>query len=275
MYAYNNDEVQNFKTKSSDNGKFLYPPHPESTYWNVYEKSTLNYFVIEFLSVFYEWQNYIIPWILLIVGICLYPRGHVAIKSGVVLGVIFFLGYLFRFNMCTHNPFWFDELIIISIYGANFIDGLGRVFNDIGNPPLINLIYQIITNFSIEKIVFRTVFVLIGSVGTYAIYLLGKDRISKKVGIVSSFIYAVSVLAISYSQLCRSYILSFVLALFFVDFMFKFFEENKFKNLIGLAVLGILIINNHFFGCVFLLLNFIYGFFIWAERKIFQRLKNL
>lgn len=274
MYAYNNDEVQNFKTKSSDNGKFLYPPHPESTYWNVYEKSTLNYFVIEFLSVFYEWQNYIIPWILLIVGICLYPRGHVAIKSGVVLGVIFFLGYLFRFNMCTHNPFWFDELNIISIYGANFIDGLGRVFNDIGNPPLVNLIYQIFTRYDNYFELLRMFFVLIGTFGILTVYLLAKDRISKNVGLISAFICAVSLYTISYSQMCRSYIISFTFVPLFTYFLFKVFEKEKLKYYAGLILSGIILINTHLFGLVFLGLNFLYGFDYLCRTKMFNKIRQ-
>lgn len=273
-YIFNGNDVRKFSKENKNDSVFVSVPVNDNPILNKYDKFLLNDFVVNFLSVFYLWQNYLIPWLLLIIGFSLLPRGKLRVNYGVLFGAIFLLSFLLRYNKLTNYPFYYDELIIIYCVGGHFANGLIGLFGDWGNPPLINLIYQIITNFQIEKIVFRTVFVLIGSVGTYAIYLLGKDRISKKVGIVSSFIYAVSVLAISYSQLCRSYILSFVLALFFVDFMFKFFEENKFKNLIGLAVLGILIINNHFFGCVFLLLNFIYGIFYLGRKKDFSKIKE-
>lgn len=209
----------------------------------------------------------------MIFGLALFPRSK--INLNVVFGIIFLLSFLLRYNKLDNYPLFFDEINLIFWLGGNYTSGLRGLFADWGNPPLINTIYQFVTRFSLDTIAFRTVFVVIGTIGTFAIYLLGKNRITKKVGVISAFVYAVSILAISYSQLCRSYIISFVLGLFFVYFMFNYFDENKPKNIVGMIVSGALLINNHLFGGVFLLLNFLYGICLLCKKRDFSKIKNL
>lgn len=122
-----------------------------------------------------------------------------------------------------------------------------------------------ITCFSYDVDFFRTIFALIGSLGLLTVYLLGKDRVSEKVGLISALIAASSMYAISYSQNCRSYAFSFVIAPLFAFFMFKTFENKSFKYYLGLCLSGIIVINLHLFGSIFLFVNFIYG--VWHNLK--------
>lgn len=274
MYVFDKNDVQKFKITYNTGYSTISPPL-EKTILNSYNKLLLNNFVINFLSIFYLWQNYLAQWILLLLGIVVFPRLKVKVRSGVVFGIIFLLSFLLRYNKLDNYPLFFDEINLIYWLGGNYTSGLRGLFADWGNPPLINTIYQLITRISLDAIAFRTVFVVIGTIGTFAIYLLGKNRITKKVGLISAFAYAVSILAISYSQLCRSYIISFVLGLVFVYFMFNYFDENKPKNIVGMIVSGTLLINNHLFGGVFLLLNFLYGICLLCKKHDFSKIKNL
>lgn len=274
MTVYENNEVKTFvRTDCDDGGTVLVLPKPDKAlYWNSYEHSYLNSFVISFLSAFINWTNYIFPWILLIFGFSLFPRSKINVN--IIFGLIFLLSYLLRQNMLTMHPASVDELDVIVYCGANFLDGFKGLFADVGNPPFVNLVYQILTRYSYDIGFIRTFFVLTGTLGTLAIYMLAKDRLTNKVAIVSSFLYAVSLFSICLSQCARSYIISFTVAPLFVYMMFKVFEEKKLKYYIWFTVFGIILINNHLYGIIFLGLNFLYGIGYFILKKEYGGIKK-
>lgn len=257
FYSFDNSQISHFERISDDKSTTLVLPDLVKNQY----KGVFNAFVVNFLSLIFGWQNYIVGWVLMFLGILVLPRLRIKISGFCILGIVFLLGTVFRLNMCGQYPFWFDELVLTYGCGGDHLDSFHKLKNEIGNPPLTILIYRMITCFSYDVEFFRIIFALIGSMGVLTVYLLGKDRYSEKVGLISAFITALSMYAISYSQNCRSYAISFVFAPLFVFFMFKTFEHKSLKYYLGLCFSGMVVINLHLYASIFLLVNFIYG--VW------------
>ncbi len=263
MYFFDNKNIQTFEKTSDKNSTYLTLPNLcESQY-----KGHINGFVVDFLSSIYCWDKYIFPWILVFLGIIILPRSRIKISCYVTVGIIFLLGAILRLNESAQYPLWFDELVLFFKAGGNYYDKYFGVLDDMSNPPLINILYKIFSRFSYDGEFFRTIFAIIGSFGIFSVYLLAKDRISKKVGLISALVTTVSIYAISFSQICRSYNVAFVLAPVFVFFMFRALETKKITDYIGMAVFGILLINTHLYCIIFLFVNFLYGIYYIALKK--------
>lgn len=261
FFSFDNSQISDFKRISDDKSTTVTLPDLAKNQY----KGDVNAFVVNFFSLIFGWQNYIIGWVLMFLGIFVLPRSRIKISGFCILGSIFLFGTIFRLNMCGQYPFWFDELVLTYGCGGDHLDSLYKLKNEMCNPPVTIFIYRMITCFSYDVDFFRTIFALIGYLGLFTVYLLGKDRVSEKVGLISALIAASSMYAISYSQNCRSYAFSFVIAPLFAFFMFKTFENKSFKYYLGLCLSGIIVINLHLFGSIFLFVNFIYG--VWHNLK--------
>lgn len=205
---FDNKNIQTFEKASDKNSIFLTLPNLcERQY-----KGHINGFVVDFLSLIYCWDKYIFSCILVFLGIIILPRSRIKISCYVTVGIIFLLGAILRLNESAQYPLWFDELVLFFKAGGNYYDKYFGVLDDMGNPPLINILYKIFSRFSYDGEFFRTIFTIIGSLGIFSVYLLVKDRISKKVGLISALVTAVSIYAISFSQIYRSYNVAFVMA---------------------------------------------------------------
>ena len=108
FFSFDNSQISDFKRISDDKSTTLTLPDLAKNQY----KGDVNAFVVNFFSLIFGWQNYIIGWVLMFLGIFVLPRSRIKISGFCILGSIFLFGTIFRLNMCGQYPFWFDELVL-------------------------------------------------------------------------------------------------------------------------------------------------------------------
>ena len=280
FYSFNKNQIKLFNKKKMILGGnevtiLEIPSHvtkvKNSEYVNY--KGNYNATVSILLSIFYNWNLYIIPWLLFFAG--MFTFKSLKYKPIFLISAIFILGLLFRFNLYSEYPFWWDEMYTATITGSPKLPWL-YVFKDPANPPLFAIfskLWFLIFPYSLESA--RVLVVLFSSFSLLAFYALVKDRLDFKTGLLASFIMCFSIYQIAYAQTYRCFSLLVLLAIINVYFLFKYLEVNSNKNLILYTISAIMLLNTHLFATMFIFLNFIYAIFYQIKKNSGQKLKNI
>lgn len=138
-------------------------------------------------------------------------------KSWVIFGLITLLALAFRVRGLNH-PFWVDEFssaiqaALIHTYQLSVFQQ-NEYYFEFHNITTHSLIALFFTLFGTSEVVARLPTVIIGSLVTGFIYLLGKKLYSETTGIVAGVLTALSYYQITWSQQARGYMLQQLLVL--------------------------------------------------------------
>jgi hypothetical protein len=113
---------------------------------------------------------------------------------------------------------------------------------------------------------FRFFSALIGVMSIFVIYKMGTVIFNKKIGLLASFLLAISPLHIFYSQEVGVYSLFLFLVLLFMFFLFKLIQKDDLRVFIGLFLCAISLLLTHYCS-FFLLLSLLPFFLIKAKEK--------
>lgn len=267
-FYFDSEQIENFELKSIEinHKKYYQIVLPESIkkiqdaeYMNY--KGVYNSISIVFLSFFYSIKLYIIAWIFLILGISLLEFERLKIPTGLLLFVITIISIFLRFNLFVEYPMWWDECYTATLTG-DFMNPLEDLFMDAGNPPFFALISRLWQSFVPQTIEWLRLLPLIFSIGSiFTLYFVIKEKINKKTALLASFLLSISIFHISYAQDYRAFTLSCLLTPLVAYFMFKMLEKMSFLNIFLFALFSCMIFNNHLYGTILLIVNFVYG--IW------------
>ena len=140
--------------------------------------------------------------------------------------VILILGGVLRFIKLDANDLWFDEGIstLVAFDRPAFFPNLITNFS----PFFYYLVLDIWTkNFGDTVIVFRSLSAICGTLNIFLMYKVGSINFDKKVGLISSFILALSPFHIWYSQEATRYSFSISIILLTIYFFSLILKENK------------------------------------------------
>ncbi len=282
FYYFDNEQIRNFeKSEITYKGtriiRLKFPDYARKIQGAEHVGYNGNYHacVLVFLSFFYNIKLYILPWILFFIGLFIMPSAKWKAPPYLIGSIIFILALFLRFNMYSEYGFWWDELYTASIVGKPNLADFSEFFADPANPVMFALLSKFWTSafgWNIEAM--RVLPVILGSLGVLFLFALLKDRTNLKIASIGSFIFAISIFAISYSQEYRSYSLSMCLAPLEVYLLFKVLEKKTLDYYILFTVISIFLVNNHLFALVFIFLNFVYGCW-YIVSKEYQIKKNL
>lgn len=118
----------------------------------------------------------------------------------------------------------------------------------------MNVVFKI---FGYSTFVARMVSALIGIAGLYAIYLLGKELFSKKVGIYAMILLSVNYFHIYYSQDVRMYGLLFLTTTLSFYYLTRLIKTPTLKNTLIFGLVSTLMIYSHFFAIFTLFAQYI------------------
>lgn len=223
-------------------------------------KGWLNFITVSFLAVFYNINFFVITWIFMISSLLLLKENF-KITENEIIALVFVLAIICRLNMLTTYPLWWDELYIAKpAINRDLPECLRLFFSDPANPPLFYLItqaYMKILNNNTE--ILRTIPFIFGVLGVWGFFALTKKVSSFSSAFLATFISAISIYHICYSQEVRVYSLILFLAPILTLSLFKLLEKFNMKNSILFTINTALIINAHLFGTLFVACNFVYG----------------
>lgn len=173
------------------------------------------------------------------------------LKNNYWLLAILAFGSILRFYHIDFQSPWLDEIHTLNESNPNisFFDLYDVIMSGEQMPPLyFYLLYFIFKIFGYTIFVARTFSALLGVFSLYSIYLLGKELVNKRVGLISAFILGVNYFHLYYSQEARPYVLLMLFTIFSFYKLVVYVKKPNIKNALLYGLFAGLMINSHFFG---------------------------
>ncbi len=172
-------------------------------------------------------------------------------KKNYILIIILFVASVLRFYHIDLQSVWLDE--IHTMVETNPSLSYKEFYNIAVEREVMPHLYFLIARFfsfliDDSVLVIRSISALAGILSVFSIYFLGKELISKKIGIFASLFLAVNQFHIFYSQEARPYALFSLLTILSFLFLLRFTKRLNLKSGIYYALFTALMINTHFFG---------------------------
>ncbi|GMO22552.1 MAG: hypothetical protein Ta2B_01590 [Termitinemataceae bacterium] len=172
--------------------------------------------------------------------------------------VIVIFGFLLRINGYVRYSAWYDELYSATRAGSPF-QPIITTFSDPGNPPLYFIVLRfwfIFLNWS--ESAGRLLSVLIGTLAILSIYFTVRYFSGRKSALLSALFMACSTYIVGFSQEMRAYILEIFLVPIVIFAFLRFLRSQTLLNLFFYILLGILIVNTHYYGALLISSNFVF-----------------
>jgi hypothetical protein len=173
------------------------------------------------------------------------------IKENKSLVTILIIGTILRFYRVDFQSVWLDEIHTLNEASPNL--SLAELYNSLliaePHPPLyFILVHYLFIVFGYTTFVLRFFSATLGVMGILAIYFLGKEMISKKVGLIAAILLTVNPFHLNYSQDGRMYALLFLTTTISFMFLIKFIKKPVLKSAILYGLFSAFMIYSHFFA---------------------------
>lgn len=278
-FYYSQSDINNFNiTENADS--FLYEFHgleySKSFLLKLLNKKQwinwygdINFLLKTFFNFILFPNAFIITWIFLIIfyghGIN-YKYHAITIQENkvkfefILLFFIVFLGLILRLNGYVRFSSWGDELASACISSNPNMPFLAS-FEDPGNPPFYYIILRLwFILFGWNEQSGNLLSVITGTAAIISLYFLVKQFSDKKTAYLAASYMAVSSYFISYSHDIRCHTLVLLLISIVAHRFFLLInkKEINIKDYICYAIPSILLVNTHYYGCLFIFANFLF-----------------
>ena len=189
-------------------------------------------------------------------------------KTLLVLLLIIAVGSALRIYDLGAESVWYDEMVSIRFAGHTIpyiIKFAGQLHN---SPPF----YWIILHYWVElfgtgEAAVRSLSAIFGVGAILVTYLVGKELFNRKIGLIASFLSAISYFHIYYSQEARNYSLLLLLSLLSYYFFIKILKHNKNWYYVGYLLANFLLGFTHIYGLFIIASQIVYFFLIWKKYQ--------
>lgn len=166
---------------------------------------------------------------------------------------ILLLAVVLRLYKADYQSIWLDE--VLTMIDADPDLSLSHFYEGILFWEYIPHLYFLLNRIAFEifgfsTLVARLLSALIGVLGVYSIYLLGKVIYNKKTGLIAALLLAVNIFHISYSQEIRPYGMLFLFTVLSFYRLVIFIKNPSLKNAVFYGLFTGLILHAHFFGVI-------------------------
>lgn len=172
-------------------------------------------------------------------------------RTHLLLGILLLITLIARLWNLGFQSLWLDEL-----HTMNEADpGLSRdelmkyLMCCDQHPPLHFLLSKsMFTLFGHTAFVARIPSAIAGTLSVWAIYLLGKELLNKRLGLIAAILTSVNYFNLFYSQEARNYIFSFLFVIFSFLFFIKLIKDLSYRNSILYAIFTLLLLYSHYYS---------------------------
>ena len=177
------------------------------------------------------------------------------------------VGFFLRFYDLGGESYWFDEIMSLHFSQKDLVSILNPPWYETHIPPLYYILLHFwIRLFGTSKFAIRSLSAIFGSLSIFVLYKLGKNLFNVKIAIYSSFILAVSIFHIYFSQEARMYSLLTLTTLISIFFFLKSLNENRLRFWASYIIVSILMLYTHFYGIFILIFQFFYLLFYYRNK---------
>lgn len=200
------------------------------------------------------------------------------LKNNYILIAILLLSSVLRFFHIDYQSVWIDEIHTLneSDPGISFSQMFDYLYAADPHPPLYFIAVKVIFSlFGYNTFVLRMFSAVIGIMGVWAMYLLGKEMYGKKAGLYAAAILAVNYFHIYYSQDARPYPLLFLSTTISFYFLVKFIKAPSFKTSALYGFFVAFMLYSHFFSLFALFSQYvILLYFVWRPYRDYTTSKK-
>jgi mannosyltransferase len=176
---------------------------------------------------------------------------HLQLLAGITIA-----GALLRFVTLDVQSYWFDEVATVNILRHGFGDMISAVSSGESTPPLYYVVAWLWSKvFGTGEFGLRSLSALLGTLTIPLVFVLGRDLVGQRTGVIAAALCAFNPLLIWYSQEARSYALMVLLATLSLIALLRVLQEPSPRRLAAWACISILAIATHYFA----------GFLVAAE----------
>lgn len=207
-------------------------------------------------------------------------------KALMLLSLIILLGFFLRIYDIGEESFWIDEgstaLTVTKYNGLEILKNIyeqGQIlpgyYPAVSDLPMYHYTIELWSlAFGISEVSLRAYSALFGLLAIIYVYLIAKLIFNKKVGLLASFLLAISIPAIEFSQEARPYSLFLFLATASSYYFLKALENNRKRDWIWYAVFILIGLYTHYLFELMLLSHILYMIFdLFFTRK--YKFKNI
>jgi mannosyltransferase len=198
--------------------------------------------------------------------------------TNLMLAGILVVAALLRFWALDGQSLWLDELHTMNEAAPAL--SFKKLFYYLTccdqHPPLYFFAEKLLfIVFGHTSLVARTLSALIGVGSVWLMYLLGKELLSKRLGLIAAAITCVNYFNLLYSQEARDYIMAFFFAALSYLFLFRLIKTGSRKNVWPYALSALAVMYSHYYGLFLVTGEFLTAGFFWimqpSDRKLLFR----
>ena len=195
------------------------------------------------------------------------------IKQKYILISILLFGAILRFYHADFQSVWLDEIHTLNEANPNlsWTEFYNSLLASDPHPPLyFAFMHVLFSIFGYKTLVLRLFSAILGIASLHALYILGKEMVNKKVGLIASFLLCINYFHLYYSQDGRPYIFLILFTIISFYRLIIFIKTPNNRNAIWHGVFAALMVYGHFFGLIALFSQYIIllFFFILVEKQI-------
>jgi hypothetical protein len=169
------------------------------------------------------------------------------------LSLVTLLGGFLRFKSLTFQSLWMDELLAMRAASQGFQGVIESCSRGDSNPPFFHIFLWLWQNlFGVGELSARALPATFGTLTIVALYFLGREIFSSRVGLWASLILAVNSFHLYYSQEVRPYALLVLLTVLSYLFFIRQIKDPGWKNSLWYIGVGTLLVYTHYYGLLVL-----------------------
>lgn len=178
-----------------------------------------------------------------------------------------------RLLYLTRKSFWLDEGVSVMISRLDWPNLLNILWRREANMAFYYGLLRIWLHFGQGEFFVRSLSAIFSVAAIPVIYLLGKDLLGQRPGLIAAALLSVHAWHIRYAQEARSYSLFFLLALLSSVFYLRGLRSSTRRNWVSYVIFSALAIYSHFFAILLVIAQWLAAYFFPrpAARADFSR----
>ncbi|MEO5777758.1 MAG: glycosyltransferase family 39 protein [Flavobacterium sp.] len=190
------------------------------------------------------------------------------ITSNYIIIIILVIASIIRLYHLVYQSVWLDEIASITEANpsVNWSDLNVTIVTSDPHPQLYFIFLKtLFILFGYTIWVARFYSAVVGVLGVFSIYLLGKEMMNKNIGLISAFLLAINAFHLNYSQEVRMYALLCLVTVLSFYRLIIFLKNTTYKNAVWYGIFTGLMLITQFFG-LFVLVSQLFILFIVLLR---------
>ena len=172
-------------------------------------------------------------------------------KDNLFLLAILLTGFVLRFYRLGYQSFWVDEMHTMKQTDPT-LTSWSWMFDSLGrdqHPPLFYILERcLFTLFGTSEFLGRLLPALFGTLSIWAMYLLGKEIGTKKLGLIAAALTCLNYFCLYYSQEARDYMLVFLGATLSYLYFVRMIRSPDKTNRWLYTLFAIITVYSHYYG---------------------------